>query len=116
MKSLRTMLAGPIKVSFAIKLAAFTSLIILLSVSLVASFTYLEAKQRMIDDLGQQLQRIVLSTAPLLDPELHENIYFDPETGLEGKDNFIQIQTLLSKVRDSNHMPHHNGLSPTKLL
>jgi len=116
MKSFRKALAGPIKLSFAVKLIALTSFIIFLSVSLVASFTYLDAEKRLIGNLGEQLQRIVQSTAPLLDPELHENIYYNPETGVEGNDNFLQIQALLTKVRDSNHMPHHNGLSPIYTL
>ena len=116
MKPFHSALANPIKLSFAVKLIALTSFTIFLSVSLVASFTYLGAKQRLIGNLGEQLQRIVQTTAPLLDPESHENIYYDPEIGLEGKDNFTQIQTLLTKVRDSNHMPHHNGLSPIYTL
>ena len=104
------------KISFAVKLTALVWVISLLSISLVAYFTYIRAEQQLIDDLGSQLKRIVQTTAPLLDASRHENIFYHNEMGLEGEDSFRAIQAQLVKVRDSNEMPHHYGLSPLYTL
>ena len=103
-------------VSFAVKATALVWVIALLSISFVASVTYLRAEQQLVDNLGSQLKRIVQTTAPLLDASEHENIFYQDEVGLEGERSFSRIQEQLIRVRDSNDMPHHNGLSPLYTL
>ena len=104
------------KIRFAVKATALVWVIALLSISLVAYVTYLRAEQDLINNLGSQLKRIVQTTAPLLDASEHENIFYQDNIGLEGEQSFQKIRNQLIKVRDSNEMPHHQGLSPLYTL
>ena len=59
-----------------------------------------------------ELLRIVTSAAPLVDGDVHEEIFFDLEYGLEGEDAFAEVQSFLILMRNSNEMSHREGLSP----
>ncbi|VAW56555.1 BarA sensory histidine kinase (= VarS = GacS), partial [hydrothermal vent metagenome] len=105
-----------IKISISTKLALFISLIVSISVAMVAMFTYIRSENQLLESIGIELRSIVQSTAPLINAEMHDNFSFDSDDVLDQTSDFKQLQQQLIKVRDSNKMPHGSGLSPLYTL
>jgi len=95
-----------IKISISTKLALFISLIVSISVAMVAMFTYIRSENQLLESIGIELRSIVQSTAPLINAEMHDNFYFDSGDVFGQTSDFKQLQRQLIKVRDSNKMPH----------
>jgi len=105
-----------IKLSISVKLTLLISVIVSISIAMVAMFTYIRSENQLLDSITIELRSIVQSTAPLINANAHDNILYDADEGLEGKEEFHNIQSQLIKVRDSNNMPHGKGLSPIYTL
>ncbi len=105
-----------VKLSFAARLILFSFLLIVISVSIIAYLTFQDSERRLEHYLGLEIDRIAKTAGLMIDGNTLENIFFDEEFGLEGKQDFDTIQKQLIAVRDANELEHRAGLSPLYIL
>lgn len=97
---------------FRLQVIFYTAIVVAIAAFTTAYLAYNSSAKQLEHQVAVELMRIVTTAAPLIKGDLHEEIYLDPETGLEGKEAFEEIQHYLRIVRDSNEMAHRPGLSP----
>ncbi len=77
--------------------------------------SYRSAVIRKEVSLAKELISIVRTASVQLDVTSHEDVFFDPDDGLEGRTEFDMIQKVLAAIRDANNLSHDNG-SPVYTL
>ena len=77
--------------------------------------SYRSAVIRKEASLAKELISVVRTASVQLDIRSHEDVFFDPDEGLEGHDEFDMIQKILVAIRDANNLRHDNG-SPVYTL
>ncbi len=77
--------------------------------------SYRSAVIRKEASLAKELISIVRTASVQLDVISHEDVFFDPDEGLEGDAEFDMIQKVLVAIRDANDLRHDNG-SPVYTL
>lgn len=100
------------KLGFRLQVIFYTAIVVAIAAFTTAYLAYNSSAKQLEHQVAVELMRIVTTAAPMIKGDLHEEIYLDPEFGLEGKDAFDEIQQYLRIVRDSNEMAHRPGLSP----
>lgn len=105
-----------VKFSFSARFILFSFLLIVVSTSIIAYLTFQDSAKRLEQYLGLEIVRIAKTATLMIDGDILENIFYDPEFGLEGEQDFNIIQQQLIAVRDANELEHRAGLSPLYIL
>ncbi len=105
-----------VKFSFAVRLILFSFILIIFSTSMIAYLTYQDSAKRLEKNLGLELVRIASTSTLMIDASALENIFYDPEFGLEGEEDFEFVKKQLIAIRDTNELEHRAGLSPLYII
>lgn len=105
-----------LRIPFAVKLILYSLSLIVITVGSVAITTYSQAEHRIVSDLKNQILTLAQTSAPLIDGDLHEEIFYTSESGLVGEQTLDKLRRQLVMIRDYNNLPNAAGLSPIYTL
>jgi len=105
-----------VKFSFALRLILFSFVLVTVSASIIAYLTFQDSEKRLEHYLGVEIDRIAKTAGLMIDGNLLENIFYVPDFGLQGQQDFDFIQKQLIAIRDINNLEHRVGLSPVYIL
>ena len=108
--------SAKVKFSFAVRLILFSFILIIFSASMIAYLTFQDSAKRLEKNLGLELIRIASTATLMIDADALENIFYDPEFGMEGEEDFDMVKKQLIAIRDANELEHRAGLSPVYIL
>ena len=108
--------SAKVKFSFAVRLILFSFILIIFSASMIAYLTFQDSAKRLEKNLGLELIRIASTATLMIDADALENIFYDPEFGMEGEQDFDMVKKQLIAIRDANELEHRAGLSPLYIL
>lgn len=66
--------------------------------------------------IADMIVAIANSSAATLPLDRHENSFYDPDSGLDGQEDFDFLQAMLVRIRDANSLNHHEFVSPIYTL
>ena len=91
------------------RLVAFSTLLVCLSVGLTSWLVYQSTKADLETSLGEELLSITLSAAALIETDLVSMIYRGEDGALEFKEEFELIRDQLDRVRSSTGLKEHSN-------
>jgi signal transduction histidine kinase len=89
------------RVSFAIRLILFASILVAISVGVSSWMVYQSKKASLEEALGAELLAAVRATAPLLDGDLHELVHRGEDKSIQGAEEFEALRQQLVRVKES---------------
>ena len=104
------------RVSYIIKLGLFALSVAITCSAFTVYTAYHFSQENLLTGLKSQLRAIVAATAPHISVDIHDEIFYDPEFGLDGEEAFESIRLMLQQQRDIHQMPHGDGVSPLYTL
>ncbi|OUS23746.1 hypothetical protein A9Q99_27305 [Gammaproteobacteria bacterium 45_16_T64] len=104
-----------IYISFAAQISIISICLITITALYFGYQSYHSEAARKEKSLANELISIVKTASTQLNVNAHEEIFFDPDEGLEGEAEFHDIRAILGNIRDINSLEHDNG-SPVYTL
>jgi signal transduction histidine kinase len=92
-------------VPFALRLIAFSSLLICLSVGLSSYLVYRSSRAELTETLGRELLAVARSSAALIDADLVDLIHRDADGNIALLEEFQLLREQLDRVRTANGLP-----------
>ena len=93
---------GPdMRISFAIRLILFASILVALSVGVSSWMVYQSQKSDLEASLGAELLAAVRAAAPLIDGDIHELVHRGEDKVIQGAEEFEQLRQQLLHVKES---------------
>ena len=102
-------------ISFAVQICFISICMIAATATFFGYQSYKSEAARKAAGLAQEILSIVKTAAIRFNLELHEEIYYDMEDGLQGQAEFSRIREVLTAIRDTNDLLHGRG-SPVYTL
>lgn len=100
----------------ALKTMLVMMLIAVSAIGAVVYTTYIESEKELHTHVADMIVAIANSSAATLPLNRHENIFYDPDSGLDGQEDFDFLQAMLARIRDANALSHHEFVSPIYTL
>ena len=96
-------------ISFAVQICAISICMITATAIFFGYQSFQSEASRKASSLSREILSVVKTAAIQIDLDSHEEIYFDPDDGLQGQVEFDQLRNVLAAISDTNDLAHGHG-------